>query len=377
MIKFKNNEIDKKQVNEILGLSKNILKILYVLIIIALIFVVTIIFKEWKIWEGFKEILKVLAPLFLGIVIAWLLNPFVKWLEKKKIRRSIGSFFAYFILIGVIILIIKSIIPLLYNQTVELVDNFPRIFSNVKEWIENILSRFSSKSINIDNVEKNLFERIDVFSKGLSNSLPSLLLNTVTNVISYIGTFIVGLVIGFFLLLSCNNVSTIALDFIPKRFQKSTLELCDKMNSSLRSYANGALIDAFVVFVVSSIAFAIFGLKAPLLFGLFCGLMNVIPYAGPYIGGAPAVIVGFSQGTGVGIAVLLSIVVIQFLEGNILQTLIISKTTKLHPVTIIIGLLVFGHFFGIVGMLLSTPIIGVCKVIIKYFDDKYDLLNFN
>ena len=149
------------------------------------------------------------------------------------------------------------------------------------------------------------------------------------------------------------------------------------MNTSLRNYANGALIDAFVVFVVSSIAFAIIGLKAPLLFGLFCGLMNVIPYAGPYIGGAPAAIVGFSQSTGIGIATLIAIVVIQFLEGNILQTLIISKTTKLNPVTIIIGLLIFGHFFGIVGMLLSTPIIGVCKVIIKYFDDKYDLLNFN
>ena len=103
--------------------------------------------------------------------------------------------------------------------------------------------------------------------------------------------------------------------------------------------------------------------------------MNVIPYAGPYIGGAPAVIVGLSQGTGIGIAVLIAIVIIQSIEGNILQTLIMSKTTKLNPVTIIIGLLIFGHFFGIVGMLLSTPIIGVLKVIVKYIDDKYDILS--
>ena len=105
--------------------------------------------------------------------------------------------------------------------------------------------------------------------------------------------------------------------------------------------------------------------------------MNIIPYAGPYIGGAPAVIVGFSQGTGIGFAVLIAIIIIQTVEGNLLQTLIISKTTKLNPVTIIIGLLIFGHFFGIIGMLLSTPIIGVCKVMLKYFDEKYDLLNFN
>ena len=377
MSKIKNNEIDKLQINEVVSLSKKILKISYFLIIIALVFVLTIIFKEWKVWLFIKTVLKILAPLFLGIVIAWLLNPFVKWLEKKKVRRSIGTFFAYFILILCIVLIVKAIIPLLYNQSIELVDNLPKIFSNLKDWILGIINKFNSKTFDVDNVKKILFGKLDEFSSSLSSLLPTFMLNIITSTVSYIGTFIVGLVIGFFLLLSCNNVSTFILELIPRRFRKSTGELCEKMNTSLRNYANGALIDAFVVFVVSSIAFAIIGLKAPLLFGLFCGLMNVIPYAGPYIGGAPAVIVAFSQSTGIGIAVLISIVVIQFLEGNILQTLIISKTTKLNPVTIIIGLLVFGHFFGIIGMLLSTPIIGVIKVVIKYFDDKYDLLNFN
>ena len=377
MNKIKNDEIDKKQINDVVKLSKRILKISYFLIIIALIFVLTIIFKEWKVLGVLKTILKVLAPLFLGIVIAWLLNPLVKWLERKKVRRSLGTVFAYFILIFCIFLLIKSIIPLLYTQSIELVDNMPKILSNVKDWIISLLDKFESSSIDIDKIEKNLFNKLDVFSKSLSESLPSLILNTISSIISYIGTFIIGLVIGFYLLLSCNDVSNILIDFIPKRIRKGTLELCDKMNTSLRNYTNGALIDALVVFVVSSIAFACIGLKAPLLFGIFCGLMNVIPYAGPYIGGAPAVVVGFSQSTGIGIATLIAIFVIQFLEGNILQTLIISKTTKLNPVVIIIGLLIFGHFFGIIGMLLSTPIIGVCKVIIKYFDDKYDLLNFN
>ena len=184
------------------------------------------------------------------------------------------------------------------------------------------------------------------------------------------------MVIGFYLLLSYNNLSNSIMDFIPRRFRRNIKKLTSNINRALRNYVNGALIDSFVVFMVSSLAFALLGLKAPLLFGVFCGLMNVIPYAGPYIGGAPAVIVGFSQGIGIGIAVLIAIIIIQMIEGNVLQTLIISKTTKLHPVVIIIGLLIFGHFFGIIGMLLSTPIISVIKVIITYFDDKYDILNF-
>ena len=150
------------------------------------------------------------------------------------------------------------------------------------------------------------------------------------------------------------------------------------VDNSLRKFLRGLLIDASLLFVVSFIAFWIAGLKAPLLFALFCSITNIIPFIGPYIGGAPAVIVGFSQSPGLGIAILVIIVVIQLLESNLLQPLIMSKTTKLHPVTIMIGLLIMGYFFGIVGMIISTPIIAALKSIYVYFSEKYefDFLKF-
>ena len=134
------------------------------------------------------------------------------------------------------------------------------------------------------------------------------------------------------------------------------------------------MIDCTAVFVVTSIGLWIVGLQSPLLFGLFCGITNIIPYAGPYIGGFPAVIVGFAEDPMIGLFTLLVIVVIQFVEGNFFQPLIMSKTTKLHPVTIMVGLLVFGHFWGILGMVVSTPIITSLKSIFMYFDEKYDIL---
>ena len=153
-------------------------------------------------------------------------------------------------------------------------------------------------------------------------------------------------------------------------------ELANEINTTCRHFVKGALIDASIIFVVSSLAFLLCGLKAPLLFGLFCGITNVIPYAGPYIGGIPAVIVAFSQGTTTGIFVLISIIVIQAIEGNFLQALIMSKSTKLHPVTIIIGLLLFGYFFGILGMVISTPIIGAIKAIFMFFNEKYEIIGY-
>lgn len=372
-----NKNIDKNNLNDVISISKKILKLFYVLLIIIGAYILLKIVKELGIIKVILSLLKILTPLFLGIVVAWLLNPLVKWLESKKIRRSIGTVFSYMILAGCIFLLIKSIIPLLYNQSIELVENFPNIFNSVKNWFSGIFSNFDSMIINFDNIERNLIVKLDEISMNLSTELPSFIINSLSTIISSIGTFIIGLVIGFFLLLSCNRIGNELINIIPKKLKKGISELGGKINQSLRNYVNGALLDAGVVFIVSTVAFALIGLKAPLLFGIFCGLMNVIPYAGPYIGGIPAVIVAFSQGIGVGIAVLITIIIIQMIEGNVLQTIIISKTTKLNPVIIIIGLLVFGHFFGIVGMLLSTPILGVCKVIIKYFDDKYHFLNFN
>ena len=72
------------------------------------------------------------------------------------------------------------------------------------------------------------------------------------------------------------------MDFIPRRYRKGVNKLGRNVNQALRNYVNGALLDSSVVFVISTIVFAILGLKSPLLFGLFCGLMNVIPYVGPY-----------------------------------------------------------------------------------------------
>ena len=371
-----NRNINKKDLNEVISTSKKILKLLYLLIIVIGAYLMLIVIKELGILEVLLSILQILSPLFLGIIIAWLLNPFVKWLETKKIKRVIGTAIAYVILVACIFLLIKAILPLIYTQTIDLVDNFPNIFARFKDWTDNFFSNFNSSIINADKISISMFGKLDEFSKSLSTTLPTIIINSISALISSIGTFVIGMVIGFYLLLSCDNLSTSIIDFIPRRYRKNIKKLFRNINQALRNYVNGALIDALVVFIVSSTAFAIIGLKAPLLFGLFCGIMNVIPYAGPYIGGAPAVIVGFSQGIGVGIAILISIIIIQLIEGNVLQTLIISKTTKLNPVVIIIGLLIFGHFFGIIGMLLSTPIISVIKVIITYVDDKYDILNF-
>lgn len=373
--KFDNKDIDKKKLNELISLSRNTVKILYLLLIIVGLYSFIKLTKEIKIFEFILIILKVIAPLFIGFIIAWLFDPLVRLLQKKGIRRTFGTAITYVLLLGLIALIVGCLIPLLSEQLNDFVKVIPNIVDSARLWIEQFLDKFSViEGLDVESIKDEMLTKIIEIGSNITSDLPSLLVNGVKNVISGMGSIIVGLVIGFYLLMSFDNVNESLITLFPKKIQRNTNELVYEINTSLRKFVLGACIDALLIFIVCSIGFCIAGLKAPFLFAVFCAFTNIIPYAGPYIGGIPAVIVAFSQNPTTGILTLLIIVAVQFLEGNFIQPIVMSKTTKLHPVTIMIGLLIFGHFFGILGMFISTPIIAALKAIFTYFDDKYDLI---
>ena len=369
------SKIDSKSLNDVIILSKRILKILFVVIIIAGIYGLTILLKELGIIAFFIELLEIVAPLFIGIVIAWLFNPIMKKLEKKGVRRGLGAALIYFILIILIVLIFKAIIPLMFGQINEFVNGIPSILNDLTNWLNSLFSKVgNSPNVNIDSFKTELLVKIEEYGMSLANNLPTIMVNVLKTGFSGIGTVLVGFVIGFFLLTSFDGTDKI-MTFLPEKFRKNTKTLFNNIESALRKFVQGTLTLSTLVFLVSSLGFAISGLKSSLVFGLFCGIANIIPYVGPYVGAAPAVLVAFTQGPAVGIGVLVTVILVQVIEGNILNPIVMSKTMKLHPVSIILGLLIFGHFWGIVGMILATPLIATGKIIFEYFDKKYDLLN--
>lgn len=366
-------KIDNKKLNEVISLSSKVLKVMYLLLIALAIYIVIVTFKETQILSFIKTVIKVVSPLFIGLLIAWLFDPFVKWLEKKKVKRIWGTVITYILIFLVLFLTIYSLIPVLTEQTQDFIKSVPEIFDKVKTWMTDIFKYLSKIGLDGNKMKSEFIVYINDITSNITTTMPQNFLGFVSKVISYIGTFILGLIIGFFLMVNFDSSSKL-FKFIPHKFRKTTVEVLDKVNVSLRNYVRGAVIDCTLIFILSSIGLWLCGLKAPVLFGLFCGLTNIIPYAGPYIGGAPAVLTGFTQDPLIGIFCLIVIFVIQFLEGNFLQPFIMSKTTKLHPVTIILGLLIFQHFFGIIGMLVSTPIIASVKTIFMFCDEKYGII---
>lgn len=372
----KNGKINVRDVNEVVGLSKKILHLVYIMMIIGIIFLATLIIKEWGILNLIVTLLKVANPFFIGFVLAWLFNPIVVKLENRGWKRGIACVTVYLAFIIILFAFFGMLIPTLYNQLNDLVAALPNIFNQVKLWITNFLDKFnSSEMFNVAEIESNIFKTMENLGGGIANDLPSTIVSIAGSLVSGLGTIGVSLVVGIYLLFDFNDVTDHLLKYIPKNHKEETKNLVDNIANELRKCVNGTLLVAFMVFVCDSIGFVFAGLKSPILFGLLCGITDLIPYIGPYIGGAAAVIVGFSQNPIIGIITLIVATIVQLVENYVLQPVVMSKTMQLHPVTIIIGLLVFGHFFGIVGMILATPILSLFKVLYRFLANKYDWFN--
>ena len=377
-LKGKKSKVNFKEVNKVIKLSHKLLKVVYALSIIASLFVLIKVCEDLKIWVVIKDILSILSPLFIGLIVAWLFNPFVSWLKKKGVKRLFGAIIAYVFLLGVLAAIIGSLMPILYEQIVSFAESIPSIVKAIENALNNFLNRFSHvDGLDIQIIKEKVMTKLDNYGNELAGDLPSYVMSFGKSLFSSISNFGIGLIIGFFILIGFDKSGDTLIIFVPKKYREDVNKLCNVIDGSLRNYVTGVIIDAIVIFVICSIAFYAVGLKAPLLFAVFCAITNVIPYIGPYIGAVPALIVAFSMSPTIGILTGIVILVIQFFEGNFLQEYIMSKTTKLHPVTIIIGLLIFGHFWGMIGMVISTPVIAVLKEFYKFFDDKYDFFNNN
>lgn len=366
--KSKDKELDYTSLNQLLNTGKKILNIGYFMAIICVVLLGTYVMKEWRVFNYLTEFFGVISPIFIGFLIAWLFEPFVKRLEDKKIPRLISCIFVYLIILGLLFLGTYLFIPSLISQVKDFVRAAPTIFENLTDFIVNIISKVApNHMIEASSLKKDITTQVTDWGMQFGSELPKHLFSLGKNIFSGGLNFVLGLMIGFYLLFDFEKVRVLIESIIPSDWRDGYKELTQRINTSLRGYVQGVLIVMLLVFLTQCVGLTIAGLEAPIIFALFCALTDIIPYFGPYIGAIPAIIVGFTISPITGICVCISIIVVQLLENNFYQPLIMGHTMKLHPVTIMLGLLVFQHFFGIMGMVIATPCIACIKVIVVFF----------
>ena len=370
---MKKDKINYDDVNEMASIGKKILKILYILLIVLGIYALTLINKEWKIFGFIWSFIKVISPVFIGITIAYLLNPLItRMTAKKKLNRLAATIIIFVIFILVVYLLLQYLIPLVVREVNELIKYLPTVFNSVNGFINGLLTKLNMSELNETNT-LNVNNILNGLLNTYTSNMPTKLLALATSFVSKTGTLLLSLIIGFYLCLDFDRASEFLYIFIPKKYRASTHALFKDISEQIFSFVKGTGLIAILVFAVSAICFGISGLKAAVFFALWNAVTNIIPYVGPYIGGIPIIAVAFATDYRLGIIITVVVIAIQLIESYILHPIVMSKTMKLHPVTIILGLLIFGHFFGIIGMVIATPLTAIIKTIWLFLNDKFKI----
>lgn len=333
------------------------------------------------IWVGteisfvFEPIQVILALVTVPLIIAGLFFYFlvgiVDYLEKRSGKRGISVAITLTSLLLIITLVFSFLGPVLIEQVTSLVNAMPSIakelqqqaFSVRDSLMENeFLSRFMAEN---DDMFTNFTNNITTYLGNVFGNIASSVGQLVGFITSAVITIVVIPFMLIYMLLDGKRLPDSIVKLLPSNYEKETRKILNDMHTTVKNYVHAQLLVAFFVGITSLIGLWMIGIDYAILLALFMMVTNIIPYVGPFLGAAPAVVVAFIQDPIKVLWVILVIIIVQQIESNVISPLIQGKSLKVHPLTIIIVLLVAGNLAGIIGMLIAVPTYAVAKVVVK------------
>lgn len=344
----------------------------------ALLWILTIFLVIWvgtKISFLFQPIKVMLALIFPPLIIAGIFYYFtlgiVDTLQKRVKKRGLAVLIVLLAFVGILTLIITLIGPILVKQVTEFVTSIPNLVVELRDQTLNLRDQLMDNRF-ISNWVQHNTELFDEWTNEATSYIGTLFksvsasVGTIFGVIS--STVLIVVLVPFilvYMLLDGYKFPDSVVKLLPKGYEAETRNILHDMHVTVKHYVNGQVIVSLCVGLMSLIGFFISDIQYALLLALFCTVTNIIPYLGPYIGAVPAVIVGFIDDPIKALYAIITIVIAQQIESNLISPYVQGKTLKVHPLTIIIVLLVAGKIAGIIGVILAVPTYAVSKVVIQ------------
>lgn len=336
-------------------------------ILVYILFALIFIFFLYIAYRYRIKLLRIMTPVLLAVIIAYLIYPIVLWLEEKKISRTWSILIIYFVSFGVITASIIFILPHLINNTKELMNTLPDIAMELRDNFNTFIRNIKTSKWPSD-IKESIFKEINngtYFAERVAMDTLKNYLWGIAKTATVALDLIIAMVIAYYLIKDAKSFRDGGLSLIPRKWRNGVIGCCREINVVLSNFIQGQVLTALIVGIMITIGFFIIKLKYPLILGMIAGIFNIIPYFGPVIGAIPAIAVALIDSPLKALWTAVIVVIIQQIENIFISPRIIEGRVGLHPVTTILAMLVGGEFFGIVGMLISVPVAAVLKVIAK------------
>ncbi len=326
--------------------------------------------------DNMISVIGALLPFYLALVIIWIMRPFSELLQKKfNWSAKKASLISILVNLVIVLFIIFVIVPILIIQVWDITQNSTQIIDSINTNISFIFEKLDEHKLEIvDSVTTQINSILD--TKSIPELISSIDLefipNAISSIFSFVGSttsliiqFVFAYIIAIYLSADFDQFVEKGLDLVFSNTKSKNKKVFVESTHALSGYFKGLMLDCTFIATIMTIGCIFIGIPSPLLFGIICGLFNVIPYLGPVLGGIPLVFVALSLGIPSAIMAIILILITQMIESQILQPKIMAKSTDLHPVTVICGLIIFGQIFGFVGMIIATPTLAVIAVVIR------------
>ena len=317
----------------------------------------------------------ILLPFVLGITFAYLLNPFVDWLEARKLSRGFSTLIVMLVAMLLLITAFLLIVPLLLQQAFGLARNIPGYIEQLQMFIENLIPRLEQwlGPERLRELEGGL-EQMFADSNGLLTNVTGQVMQQSMSIINAISIMIVTPVVAFYLLLDWDRMVESVDNLFPPAHRTELRAVFKDMDVALAGFVRGqgAVVGILAIYYAATLSLA--GLSFGLAIGLIAGLFSFVPYVGALIGAVLSVGVALVQfwPDWIMIAVIVGIYLFgQFLEGNILYPKLVGTSIGVHPVWLMFSLFAFAVLFGPVGVIIAVPLAAISGVLVRWAVTKY------
>ena len=338
---------------------------------VQILVIATLVWVFSQIGWVFTPIATFFSTLFGPIIAAgflfYMLNPLVKLLMKLHVPRRMAIVLLFVLLLAAVALVFAAIIPNLIEQVTQVVDNFPGFLSELRKSSTAFLNTPLLRRFNLTES----LTQLKLDPATILRSVLSGVSNNIGGVVSSVGSVVISAitvpVMLYYFLQDGHKLIPNIQRFFPNRLNDQISDVLTKMNETISHYVAGEALELLFVGTFTGLGYLIIGMPYALLLGVVAGFMNIIPYLGPSIGLAPALIIASTISWEQAALVCVVVVIVQQLDGNFIYPNVVGKALDIHPLTIIILLLVVGNLWGIIGMIIGVPIYAVVKTVVQYW----------
>lgn len=355
------------------------------LVFAALMLLFFLIFKLGLVFTFLGKILSILRPILVGIVVAYLLVPIVRFFEKylarffvgtckfkksgDKISRVISITFSLIIFVVIIGLLIWLIVPQVIDSVTSIAKDLPGQIQSVVDFISQqfknneVFKSVSETLINFANdwVEKDMLANVTAWAGQIALG--------VVKTAYFIWDLFIGLIVAIYVLASREKFAAQAKKAFFAIFKtehaKKIIEVTKTANYIFSGFIGGKILDSVIIGVLCFIGVTILKMPYPVLLAVIVGVTNVIPVFGPYIGAIPCILIVFMINPLKALYLAIFIIALQTFDGNILGPKILGDSTGLSPFWVVFAIVLGGGLFGVTGMIIGVPTFAVIYFLIE------------